>query len=502
MQRRAVRELITWGMLLVVLVLFGGVVWASYHPAHPWLRRAAGWPAVGPLVERFRAYYGVDERQAEMGGEAAGGEPAAEPAQGEAAPVPLGGPSAAAPAAPSGGESGGRTSSDAATQVWLSAGDTVRSRPDSAAAELGRQDVFERVAVLERDGDWVRVASRVGEGWVEMPEDRAAAYPLGSGVRPPRPLPSTRPDAEQLTAARELLGVDGPAGRLGPYPLYTDVRPASRLFDLDRVAAAVDPAYRQRYGRAPVGKPEEAILVFADESAYRVFQSREARLSGLPAGGHASAGLVAFWAGTRRHDELAATLVHELVHVLNRHALGPALPPWLDEGMADDLGGSAIGPAGELDPQRLGGAVVRRSGRLDYFGAIAALRNLNAAYARSEPPRLAELVDLSWDGFVRSPQRDLHYALAGFFIRYLVDGEDGALAPAFRRFLAAVADGGPATGEALRRELNRSWEVLDRGLGDFVREKVLESTPSREEERRKPPQTGLEPSDLPIGDPR
>jgi hypothetical protein len=226
-----------------------------------------------------------------------------------------------------------------------------------------------------------------------------------------------------------------------------------------------------------VGAPEEAVLVFADEAAYRVFQSREARLSGLPSAGHHTAGVVAFWAGDRQHHELSATLVHELVHVLNLRALGPALPPWLDEGMADDLGASKVGPAGDLHPERLGGSMVRAPGRYEFAGAVAALRNLNEALARSDAPRLEELVDLSWDGFVRSERRDLHYATAGFFVRYLVEGEDGTLAPAFRRFLAGVADGGPATGEALRAELGRSWEALDRGLGDFVREKILETTP-------------------------
>lgn len=481
MWRRVVRDLSTWGLLLAVLALLAGAAWATYHPDHPLLARAAGWPGVGPLVERFRAHYGVGGDEVA----AAGGEAEAETGGGEGGVEwryePLGGPS---PAPVAGESAGGRETGGA--RVWVAAGDALRRRPDPAAPVLVRQDVFERVAVLERSGDWVRVATRVGEGWMEAPPGSEAAggddhdggeYPLGSGLRPTRPLASAAPDPEYLAAARELLGVDGPSGSLGPYPLYTDVEPPSRLFHLDRLAAAVVTAYRQRYGRTPVGEPEEAVLVFADEAGYRVFQSREARLSGLPSAGHHTAGVIAFWAGDRQHHELSATLVHELVHVLNLRALGPALPPWLDEGMADDLGASKVGPAGDLDPERLGGSMVRAPGRYELTGAVAALRNLNEALARSDAPRLEELVDLSWDGFVRSERRDLHYATAGFFVRYLVESEGGALAPAFRRFLAGVADGGPATGEALRAELGRSWEVLDRGLGDFVREKILETTP-------------------------
>jgi hypothetical protein len=473
MWRRVVRELTTWGMLVSVLALLGGVVWATYHPGHPLLARAAGWPAVGPLVERFRAHYGVGGEELAAAGEAPGesGEGGVEV---EWRYQPIGG-AVAAPSAEEAPRPGG-------TRVWVAAGEALRRAPDAAAEVLARQDVFERVAVLERSGSWARVATRVGEGWVEAAEE-AGGYPLGSGVRPNRPLASAPPDPAQLLAARELLGVDGPSGHLGPYVLYTDVQPPSRLFHLDRLAAAVDPVYRRRYGRAPAGEPEEAVLVFSSEAGYRLFQSREARIAGLPSGGHHTAGVVALWSGGRQRHELAATLVHELVHVLNLRALGPALPPWLDEGLADDLAASEVGPAGELRPERLGGLVVRDSGRMDYFGAVAALRHLNTAFARSDPPRLEELVELSWDGFVRSERRDLHYAHAGFFIRYLVDGEDGELAPGFRRFLDRVADGGPATGEALRDELGWSWERLDRGLGDFVRAHILETTPTSAERR-------------------
>jgi hypothetical protein len=482
MWRRRLREAVTWGILLAVLGGLAIFVWATYHPDHPALRRAAGWPAVGPLVARFRAYYGVGEDEGEAAA-AADGEVEAKGGVGFAAGdgAAVGTRAAADDEVGVRGPLGGSAAPEVrpgVERVWVAAGQEVRGAPRNDAALVGRAEVFERVDVLQRSGEWVRVATEVGVGWVQAAEGEGD-YPLGSGLVPPRPLPAAVPDDEALAAARDLLGIREPVGRVGPYDLYTDLRDPSRLLQLDRLASQVEPAYRQRYGRWPVGEAREAVLAFADEQRYRLFQARERRLQGLPASGHAGSGIVAFYVGDRRRSEVAATLVHELVHMLNRRALGPALPPWLDEGMADDLGGGFIGPVGDLEPERLGGEVVRRPGAVDYFGAMAAVRSLNAANARGEKrPRLADLVTLDWSGFVRSEDRALHYAHAGLFIRYLQDGEEKSLAPGFHRFLDAVADGGPAAAEALRRQLGRSWEELDEGLAAFVRDLILETARS------------------------
>jgi len=468
MWRRRLRELTTWSILAIVLGALVTFVWFTHHPGSPVLARAAGWPLVGPWVERFRVHYGVGAVAA--GGGTAGGEagepidasagpgslpPGLEPPRRLGAPPPAAEPSLA-----------GRT-----VHVWASAGDLLRAAPDETAQTVGRLDAFEQLAVLERTGDWVRVESRGATGWLRSGADTGALHPLGSGRVPTTPVPSLTPDQELLAAVRDLFGRAEPVGRLGPYDLYSDLPSLSELTQLDRLASEVEPAYEARYGRRPIDRPREAVLLFADEASYRLFQVREARLAGLPSGGHAGSGMVALFLGDRRRSEVAATFVHELTHVLNRRAVGPVLPPWLDEGLANDLGFSAIGPAGDLDPRRVGGERIERPGAIDYVGAPASLRQLNAAYAR-ERPRLEELTALDWERFVRSESRGLHYAHAGFFIRYLIEGEEGKRAAAFRRFLGGVATGAPATGEALRGELGSGWEELDAGLAAWVRGEI------------------------------
>ena len=432
MWRRRLRELMTWAILAFVLAALVAFVWFTHHPDSAVLARAAGWPAVGPWVERFRTHYGYREAEpdaelAEMGETAAFDEQpgtAGSPAPASESGAPASSPSveppvrhypADAPTAP--------LPDPRPVHVWGAAGDPLRSAPSESAETVARLDAYERLEVLERSGEWVRVETPAGAGWLRADADRGGDRPLGSGRLPTTPVAALSPDDDLLAAARDLLGQNEPVGRLGPYDLFTDLETPGELYHLDRLARGIEPAYVGRYGRRPVDRPREAVLLFATEASYRLFQVRETRLAGLPSGGHAGSGMVALYVGDRRRSEVTATLAHELTHMLNRRAIGPVLPPWLDEGLADDLGSAYVGPAGNIDPSRLGGEKLLRPGSIEYFGAPAALRQLNAAYARQKPS-LATLTSLDWNRFVRSDDRGLNYAHAGFFIRYLVDGEE------------------------------------------------------------------------------
>ena len=317
-------------------------------------------------------------------------------------------------------------------------------------------------------GDWHRLRIGGHEGWLLRKPAAPGEPPLPATVETPLPLPGQPPDPERLAAARELLGAAAPAGRLGPYPLYTDVADPGLLAFLDRVAAAVEPAYRQRYGRRPVGQAAEVAALFADEARYRDFQDRDGKLQDLPASGHAGYGLIALYVGSRRRDEVAATLVHEITHLLNRRSLGPALPPWLDEGLAVDLAASVIEPAGAIDPDRLGGAVEHGEARIDFFGPQATVRRLAGALADKSLTPLPQLFALDWSGFVRSDRLDLHYAAAGFFWRYVLDPGDPALAAAARGFLADVSQGDRVDADVLRAKSGRTWAQLEDGFAAWV----------------------------------
>ena len=354
------------------------------------------------------------------------------------------------------------------------AGTVIRKAPNAKAPRIA---VLAEPADLPRigqQGAWVEVRWKKTTGWVSLAGQAGAEGDLpllGSAAEPTRPVAARAPDPERLARGRQLLGLAteraAKSARLGPYALFTDLADPERLAFLDRTAGQVESAYRERYGRTPIGTAAEAVLLFEREGAYRAYQDAEGALAGAEASGHSGYGLVAIWDGGRPTREIAETLVHEIVHLLNRRAIGPQLPPWLDEGMADDLAHSRIGDDGALDPSTLGGSAFRAGGRIQYFGARAALRQLVEAQGEGTAPTLPALLAMPWETFVGAGA-DLHYAQASYFIRYLLEGQSGALAPAFRAFLTQVAEGGEPSAEALEKALGRDWPELEAGFRAWV----------------------------------
>jgi hypothetical protein len=178
--------------------------------------------------------------------------------------------------------------------------------------------------------------------------------------------------------------------------------------------------------------------------------------------------VVAFYRGDRPAAEVAGTLVHELAHLLNRRGLGPALPPWLDEGIADDLAQSDFSATDALLPGTLGGTVSRQGGQIDLRGARASLLLVQRAAENASAPQLPRLLERDWDDFVGAESEQL-YAGSLFWVRYLLAGEGGALASSFRTFLRGVAEGRPATPEELSLRLGRPWPHLELGYRAWLR---------------------------------
>jgi hypothetical protein len=279
---------------------------------------------------------------------------------------------------------------------------------------------------------------------------------------PPRPLPGRPPPADLLARVIDRLSPERRQLRLGPYAATTDVQDPALLALLAGLAGEVEAVYRTRFGVVPVGEAREVIVLFRDQDAYTRLAREDERIAEIASAGHTVNGLVAHYAGERPAAEVGATLVHELVHVLNRRALGPALPPWLDEGMAEDLAQSRLTLDGRLDPGGLGGEAYDRGDHVELRGGLAAALVLQEAIADGAAPRVEEMLASPWQEFVAAG-REQRYDAACFFVRYLLVGEGGGLAPQFRAYLASIAQGGPTDGEALRRRLERPWPLLDLG---------------------------------------
>lgn len=458
-------------VLLLVLGLLAGFAWLSQHPDDPRWLRAEEWPVVGPAVAWLHAAYLPKE------------EPSQE-AEDEAREVLV-------PAVPNAPPSTGTLVGS--ETVWLAPGTPLRAAPRLDAELLGAVEGYDELAYSERfraeplageerPAHWYKVWRQGRTAWVRWLDPAPGEPPLGRAPEPVRPVEALAPDPERLTLALDLLGTDRSSGRLGPYVVYTDVTDPYVLQRLSAVAVQTEAIYRRRFGVQPVGEPAEAVVLFADREDYRAFQQAWTNLAGLPAAGHAGAGMLAFFVEGRRTNEMISTLVHELVHLLNRRALGPALPPWLEEGLAQDLTWAEIDPAGRVRPGTWGGDRVewmerdeRRGGVVVgdvVTGGLAVYRNLPLFVQTLEQGLarpLDELADLSWEEFVRT-RRELHYLEAGLWVRFLL--EDRELDPRFRRFLADTAEGRPLTAERLRETLGMSWEELEERFTVWVREEA------------------------------
>lgn len=446
--------------LLLLVGLLGLFVWATRNPGSPWVERAEEWPVAGIVARWLRAAYLPPEPAPASDEEV------------EPEIVYLRRPAPDRARSPSGYS----PPSGAREMAWVGPDLALLAEPRPGAAVVLTPEVIANVPVLERRGGWLRVEMGDQSGWI--PEPPPGPPPLGSAPEPTRPVPALAPEPTRLARAREILGLARPYGWLGPYRLYTDHFDDALIDHLDRVAANVEEVYVVRTGRRPIGRAAEAAILFRQEADYRSFQSAERRLAGLASSGHAGHGLIVLYADRQPRWQVVSTLVHEIAHLLNRRAIGPALPSWLDEGIASDLGLSRVGADGTPQPGTLGGAIVLTPGRIDFHGGQASLRRLVEGMDAGRTLPVQSLLALDWERFVEPSAAELRYSQAAFFVRYLFDGEGGSLARRFRAFLDAVADGEPATGEALREHLDRDWQRIELGFRAWVR--LVEATATAE----------------------
>lgn len=441
-------------LLLVGLALVG-VVWFTYHPNHPWLRRAESWPVVGPAAELLRQTY-LPPAPREIANEEAGASPG-RILRRETAPSIQPPAEALPPQSPEVELPGWIVPQGQVGFEWLRAGTRLHAEPDRGSEVWLTLDTFASLPVLERRTDaWIRVRVGTRQGWTVLDEgSRLDRPPLGATPTPVTALPGRPPDPRRLERALAVMGHPSalPAKLyLGPYPLYTDLQEsASRdrplLQRLKEAAARIEATYRRRYGLDPVGDPAAAVVLFRRLEDYRRYQAHETRIAALPSHGHAGHGLAVLYRGNRSDAEVTATLLHELTHLLNRRGIGPALPGWLDEGLAEDLAEAES-----------------RTG----YRAVLASATARSPGGAATGLSLLELLRTDRDRLSSQGELQRFYQLSQAWIGYLLDA-DPAQATRFRTYLAAVAAGTSATPEELQRHLRRPWKELEQDFETWRR---------------------------------
>jgi hypothetical protein len=442
------RGLVAYGWLAAILLLLAGFAWLTQNPTAVILARAQEWPLVGEWATAFRrAYLPVEPSRSEP---ALARDPEIEPI----APPPV---------------DIGET-----RYVWVQPGISLHSEPDLGSAVVETTTSIRNLSLIMQRGDWYlvwvpRSDARLQRAWVLLEDYRPPTRAVLNEPDPVLPLPATAPVASWIVKARQRMQDGGDELGCGLQRLFTDVPEDPVAAVCERVSRNLEVAYRQRYGLRPASPPAEAILLYRRPEDYLAFRDLEE----LPVDtglAHASPakGYLALFRGGRTTSDVLATLVHELTHLLNRRALGPALPPWLSEGMADDLAESFIDDSGAIHLDRLGGSTLRDKDRVVRTGGLAAAIEIQEAIRQDTLPTLRELMEMDESGFYRADRVGLHYGLSSFWIRYLASGFDPGLTRGFRLFLQDVAAGKVMTVDLLQDRAGAGWDDLESGFRAWV----------------------------------
>lgn len=442
-------------VLLLGLTVFGAFAWLTRHPDSELLRHAEQWPVLGSLASGFRAAYSSSRSAEAPGG---GCQSEVEFAQVEVL-----------------AEAEDSERASARPQVWVEPGVPIQVSPHSDSEVLAMVELLGNYSVIERRGDWFHIHRyfadhRVLDGWIlidgyEEPSSERLQRP-----DPVLPLAAVRPEPERVRRARSFMEGGGVELPCGGYFLYTDTRGSSLSEDCGQLASQLEEIYRDRFGLTPVSDPAEAIFLFRTKDAYEAFS---ADFESLPAerDGHAAParGYLALHSENLPREAVVSTLVHELTHMINRRALGPALPPWLSEGLADDLAESRLDEFGRLIPGELGGYRLVTETMIQEFGGGVSARKLIEALDSTGLPELRDLVHMGSDEFHGAQREALLYALSSFWVRYLLSAAPGSEPAGFRGYLEAVARGESITPDLLVQHLGGDWSQLEAGFLTWVR---------------------------------
>ncbi|MGH9464350.1 MAG: hypothetical protein ACRD0X_01805, partial [Thermoanaerobaculia bacterium] len=273
------------------------------------------------------------------------------------------------------------------------------------------------------------------------------------------------------------------------FRLLTDLASERQLRRLERIATALPAAYGSRFALEPGDLDASWVVLFSRRDEYARFAGSLAAAADRPLAGHALPGLAAL-PESGGPEATAQLLVHELAHLLHRAAGLPPLPPWLEEGMANDLAFSKMDSAGRLALDTVSGSAFMSEARLPvtivdlgaskqtarihppeeqiwgnemfhYAGALASLKELVATVAARRATPLPALLSMPAAEFARGEGFAERYAQSAFFVRFLLDDARPHRAAAFRAFLAWTGAGRPATPEELARTLDASLSDLE-----------------------------------------
>lgn len=359
------------------------------------------------------------------------------------------------------------------------AGSNLRSAPRTDATSLAVFDADEPLPAASWCDGWAEVRWRGLRGWVRAGDTESPAL-----VVPPR-----IPDTARLQRVASAMNPLRREECLGAWRLWTDA-PAGEVKDLDTVARRLPEAFETRTWLPAEVIPDQSVAIFADGRRYRAFAEGDGNpLRGTD--GHSSGGL-AVVALRQRSLETRVLLVHELVRMLVHNAFAENAPPWLVEGLAEDLAWCRVEGDGRLDLGSLDrGSEVsweRTTRREVAWGPRPTVGAFVKAARRGPSIMLASLLTPGTGLFLDPDvQRDA-LTESALLVRWCFD--EPRRADRFREFLAVVALGGRADLAALSEALGVGARDLEVEFLSWVRALALEDEPASPPPSHRPANMG------------
>ncbi|MCC7147309.1 MAG: DUF1570 domain-containing protein [Phycisphaeraceae bacterium] len=253
----------------------------------------------------------------------------------------------------------------------------------------------------------------------------AGVWPWAQAATPDSPFATERTAPVKTPALKSFVSKH--------YDIQSDL-PKSQVRVLSRHMDQVFEAYRQRFGSLPQrGQGRMSLYLFARRQTYQDFLSRH-QINAPGTGGiffiTPQVKALATFIEDQPRSRVFATLQHEGLHQFVFNYIGPGLPIWANEGMAQYFE-TALMIRGKL-----------MLGLTDPF-SLWLVQDALAAQTTVPLAQVLAISDDDWRAalFQDEKHANLLYAQAWAMIYFLVHGDGGKYLPSLNQYLLLVSQG-------------------------------------------------------------
>jgi len=323
----------------------------------------------------------------------------------------------------------------------------------------------------EQTGDYSEQDRAYYERYADQPAETADPDDDGAAS-----LAAFLSRAEELIRDRSYSAGDSPH-----YRVQTDdprLRPDATARLLESFRSFFDSYWPADLDLLPYDETSRVFLFYSFYKFNEMTEGNFRRSDSRPKGHYGSTyDVITLHTDAGDAGSLADTIVHEAAHQLvTQRILGGEISPspWLNEGIASYFGFTRADENGEFEAGSIGGKPVSLFTRPVKQSAAERKRGIDVVRdalreARSEGELLvAGLVSIRDPAVYYGERAALNYAASWLLVHYLLHGDDGGHAAAFRRVLNAERERQGGT-EVLYRELELTPQQLEASFAAHVK---------------------------------